>query len=291
MGWVETAQLEVDAFALQAGVDPTVGIRLAKGVGDRGQVNQVNATFILADIPPMGVALDPCFNLPTRADGFKKFPGVFERANRLRRSRIVVQDQDGGFVRIRIERPGKPGPLRLAQFARRIDGLQQRIEQVPISEERANHRNLLVADCPLDAFGFAQGVPKALPRVMVTQGQMDRNPVLAKGLEQLEQRGVIPSLTVVESQVPADQHAGGALFQGENSPYDRREIAGQADPAIDFCALSGNVSVGQERPTVRVELVAGGLQCRHESEAGCRSQGAGKELASRERWQSDRHTG
>ena len=76
--WIEAPQFQAHAVLLQSGVDPTRGVAIMKNISHRRQVDEVNATGILRDLPMMRVAINIGLHLFARSNNLQERERIFQ---------------------------------------------------------------------------------------------------------------------------------------------------------------------------------------------------------------------
>ena len=133
----------------------------------------------------MYVAEEICLDVTARAQDLQQFRRVLQRdVLHAGPDGIVVDDDEGGFVRVVIQGAGQPRPLPFAQPAGRGESLDQGIQHKPIGVAGPHDGRLAFGQARVHGFVLRQSGPEMLAMVMIAQRQMNRQSALAQGPEQ-----------------------------------------------------------------------------------------------------------
>src|ERR1043166_3387514 len=94
--------------------------------------------------------------------------------------------------------------------------------------------------------------------IVIAEGEVKRELRFANRFEQVHHGGVIPRLAAVISAIAVDQYGEGLFFEIDQFASDGDQIVGHVDFAGNFCAIGGDVNIGQQGPSLRGGASLGG---------------------------------
>ena len=96
---------------------PAGRLPFEKDIGDRRQVDQMDAAGVLVHVPEVRVAENVGLHLLAGTNDLEQGFGVFQAADGCQYAGIVVDQNQRGFARVGVERFGQPIQLFLAEHA------------------------------------------------------------------------------------------------------------------------------------------------------------------------------